>query len=110
MGVLFCCIFTPHSCNLKAVQDLLKQYKYKPPTNSPSKSIMRLENRRHTRARVKWPASINAPTGLVDGTQVVWSYERTLSDQRRFLGIGVRFTRMMLHDREFLHGEIVNHT
>ncbi len=109
---------------------------------------MGTENRRHTRAKVKWPVSINAPTGLVDGTtenlslsgafirlskqlnssaeiplvlnangrfipctaQVVWSDERNLSDQRKFLGIGVRFTRMILHDREFLHGEISNHT
>ena len=41
--------------------------------------------------------------------QVVWSEERNLSDQRRFLGIGVRFTSMMLHDREFLYGEISEH-
>jgi len=40
--------------------------------------------------------------------QVVWSDERNLSDQRKFLGIGVRFTRLMPHDREFLHGEISN--
>jgi hypothetical protein len=40
--------------------------------------------------------------------QVVWSDERNLSDQRKFLGIGVRFTRMMLNDRAFLHGEISN--
>ena len=109
---------------------------------------MGTENRRHTRARVKWPVSINAPTGLVDGAtenlslsgafirlskqlnssteiplvlnakgrfiactaQVVWSDERNLSDQRKFLGIGLRFTRMMLHDREFLHREISNRT
>ncbi|MDH3555536.1 MAG: PilZ domain-containing protein [Deltaproteobacteria bacterium] len=113
-----------------------------------SQAVMGTDNRRHTRAKVKWPVSINAPTGLVDGTtenlslsgafirlsrqlncsaeiplvlnakgrfipctaQVVWSDERNLSDQRKFLGIGVRFTRMMLHDREFLHGEISNHT
>jgi hypothetical protein len=108
---------------------------------------METENRRHTRAKVKWPVSIEAPTGIIDGTtenlslsgafirlskqlnssaeiplvlnakgrfipctaQVVWSEERNLSDQRRFLGIGVRFTRMMLHDREFLYGEISEH-
>jgi hypothetical protein len=108
---------------------------------------METENRLHTRARVKWPVSIKAPTGIIDGTtenlslsgafirlsqqlnfsaemplvlnakgrfipctaQVVWSEERNLSDQRRFLGIGVRFTRMMLHDREFLYGEISGH-
>ncbi len=142
------CHFTPHSCSLKAAQDLLKKYKKIPPTNSPSKSIMRPENRRHTRAKVKWPTSIKAPTGIVDGTtenlslsgafirlskqlnssaeiplvlnakgrfiactaQVVWSDERNLSDQRKFLGIGVRFTQMMLHDREFLHREISNRT
>jgi PilZ domain len=105
------------------------------------------ENRRHTRAKVKWPVSIKAPTGIVDGAtenlslsgafirlskqlnssaeiplvlnakgrfiactaQVVWSDERNLSDQRKFLGIGVRFTKMMLNDREFLHGEISSH-
>jgi hypothetical protein len=109
---------------------------------------MGTDNRHHTRAKVKWPVSINAPTCLVDGTtqnlslsgafirlsrqlncgaeiplvfnakgrfipctaQVVWSDERNFSDQRKFLGIGVRFTRMMLHDREFLYGEISNHT
>ena len=108
---------------------------------------METENRRHTRAKVKWTVSIKAPTGIVDGTtenlslsgafirlskqlnssaemplvlnakgrfipctaQVVWSEERNLSDQRRFLGIGVRFTSMMLHDREFLYGEISEH-
>jgi hypothetical protein len=26
VGVFFGCIFAPHSCNLKAVQDLLKKY------------------------------------------------------------------------------------
>ena len=109
---------------------------------------MQTENRRHTRARIKWPVVIQTPTGLIDGTtvnlslrgafirlsrqlsssdeiplvlnvkgrfipcsaQIVWSDERNLSDQRKFLGIGVRFTRMMLHDREFLHGEISNRT
>ena len=109
---------------------------------------MGTDNRRHTRAKVKWPVSINAPTGIVDGitenlslsgafirlskqlsysdemplvlkakgrlipctAQVVWSDERNLSDQRKFLGIGVRFTRMMLHDREFLHREILSRT
>jgi hypothetical protein len=25
-GGFFCCILTPHSCNLKAAQDLLKKY------------------------------------------------------------------------------------
>ena len=29
---------------------------------------METENRLHTRAKVKWPASINAPTGIIDGT------------------------------------------
>ena len=108
---------------------------------------MATENLLHTRAKVKWPVSIKAPTGIVDGTtenlslsgafirlskqlnssaeiplvlnakgrfipctaQVVWSEERNLSDQRSFHGIGVRFTRMMLHDREFLYGEISEH-
>jgi hypothetical protein len=109
---------------------------------------MGTDNRRHTRAKVKWPVSINAPTGIVDGTtenlslsgafirlskqlsysdemplvlkakgrlipcsaEIFWSDERNLSDQRKFLSIGVRFTRMMLHDREFLHREILSRT
>ena len=109
---------------------------------------MKEDNRRHSRARVRWPVVIHTPTGLVDGktedlslvgafirlskelnsnhnlplvldvkgrfipctAQIVWSDERNLSDQRKFLGIGVRFTRIMLHDRAFLHGEISNHT
>ena len=29
---------------------------------------METENRRHTRAKVKWPVSIKAPTGIIDGT------------------------------------------
>ena len=29
---------------------------------------METENRLHTRARVKWPVSIKAPTGIIDGT------------------------------------------
>ncbi len=106
------------------------------------------ENRRHTRARVKWPVSIKAPTGIVDGTtenlslsgafirlsrqlnssaeiplvinakgrfipctaQVVWSDERNLSDQRKFLGIGFalkvpgisilfRFTHLLIFNK-----------
>lgn len=28
---------------------------------------MRAENRRHSRARIKWPVVIQTPTGLVDG-------------------------------------------
>src|SRR5210317_1443152 len=109
---------------------------------------MGTNNRRHTRAKVKWPVSINAPTGIVDGitenlslsgafirlskqlsysdemplvlkakgrlipcsAEIFWSDESEVSDQRKSFGIGVRFTRMMLHDREFLHGEIANHT
>ena len=31
----FCCIFTPHSCSLKAAQDLQKKYKRNRPKNSP---------------------------------------------------------------------------
>jgi hypothetical protein len=115
-----------------------------PPANSPSQTTMNVDNRRHSRARVRWPVVIQTPTGLVDGktenlslggafirlssqlnsnhnlplvldakgrlipctAQIVWSEERNLSDQRRFLAIGVRFTRMMLHDREFLYSEI----
>ena len=105
---------------------------------------MKVDNRRHSRARVRWPVVIQTPTGLVDGktedlslggafirlsselnsghnlpvvlnakgrfipcnTQIVRSDESNLSDQRKLLGIGVRFTRMMLHDREFLYSEI----
>ena len=40
---------------------------------------------------------------------VVWSDESNSSHQSKSLGIGVRFTRMMLHDREFLYGEISGH-
>jgi len=118
-----------------------------PPTNSSSQSTMSIDNRRHQRARVKWPVVIQTPTGLVDGkaenlslsgafirlpsqlecnhnlpmvidvkgrfipctTQVVWSDESSPSHQSKSLGIGVRFTRMMLHDREFLYGEISGH-
>ena len=38
-----------------------------PPTNSSSQSTMSIDNRRHQRARVKWPVVIQTPTGLVDG-------------------------------------------
>ena len=109
---------------------------------------METDNRHHTRAKVKWPVSINAPTGIVDGTtenlslsgafirlskqlsyseeiplvlkakgrnipcsiEVVWSDESEVADQRKSPGIGVRFIRMMLHDREFLHRAILNRT
>ena len=108
---------------------------------------MQTENRRHTRARIKWPVVIQTPTGLIDGTtvnlsltgafirlsnelnshhnlpvvlnakgrfipctaQVVWSDDSSPSHESKSLGIGVRFTRMMLHDREFLYGEISEH-
>ena len=91
---------------------------------------MKVDNRRHSRARVRWPVVIQTPTGLVDGktedlslggafirlsnelssnhnlplvldvkgrllpceAQIVWSDERNLSDQRKFLGIGVRLS------------------
>ena len=56
------------------------------------------------------PVVLNAKGRFIPCTaQVVWSDERTLSEQRKFLEIGVRFTRLMLHDREFLHGEIKSH-
>ena len=42
--------------------------------------------------------------------QVVWTDSHDLSDKSKSLGIGVRFTRMMLHDREFLHRELLNRT
>ena len=55
------------------------------------------------------PVVLNAKGRFIPCTaQVVWSDERTLSDQRKFLEIGVRFTRLMLHDREFLHRAISN--
>ena len=109
---------------------------------------METDNRHHARVKVKWPVSINAPTGIVDGTtenlsvggafirlskqlsyseeiplvlkakgrnipcsiEVVWSDESEVADQRKSPGIGVRFIRMMLHDREFLHRAILNRT
>ena len=109
---------------------------------------METDNRHHTRAKVRWPVSINTPAGFVDGTtenlslsgafirlskelsysdeialvlkakgrqipcsvEVIWSDESEVSDQRKSLGVGVRFIRMMLHDREFLHREILNRT
>jgi hypothetical protein len=41
--------------------------------------------------------------------QVIWSDESSPSHHSKSLGIGLRFTRMMLHDREFLYGEISGH-
>ena len=41
--------------------------------------------------------------------QVVWSDTHTPFSQDKSSGIGVRFIRMMLHDREFLHDEISGH-
>ena len=41
--------------------------------------------------------------------RIVWSDERGSSNQSKSLGLGVHFTRMMLHDREFLYGEIAGH-
>ena len=38
--------------------------------------------------------------------EVVWLDTHTPYSQDKSSGIGVRFTRMMLHDREFLHDEI----
>ncbi len=108
---------------------------------------MSIDNRRHLRARVKWPLVIRTPDGLVDGrtenlslsgaffrlsdqldsnynlpvvleakgrfisctAQIVWSDSHDLSGQSKSFGIGVRFTRMMLNDRQFLHGQISNH-
>ena len=53
------------------------------------------------------PMVLNSKGRLIPcNAQVVWSEERTVSNQSRLLGIGVRFTRMMPHDREFLHREI----
>jgi c-di-GMP-binding flagellar brake protein YcgR len=93
---------------------------------------MNVDNRRYSRAKVKWSVIIQSPTGLVDGTtenlslggalirlpnqlnsshnlpvvidakgrliacsaRIVWSDEQNLSDRRRLLKIGVRFTRI----------------
>ncbi len=41
--------------------------------------------------------------------QVVWSDTPGPADHNRGIGMGVRFTRMMLNDRSFLHGEISDH-
>ena len=41
--------------------------------------------------------------------QVVWSDIPGSAGQNRASGIGVRFTKMMLNDRSFLHYEISNH-
>ena len=76
---------------------------------SQSGAFIRLSRQLNGSAEI--PLVFNAKGRFIPCTaQVVWSDERNLSDQRKFLGIGVRFTRMMLHDREFLHGEISNHT
>jgi hypothetical protein len=56
------------------------------------------------------PIVLNAKGRFIQCTaQVVWSDERNLSDQRKSPGIGVRFTRLMPHDRRFVHDEISNH-
>jgi hypothetical protein len=75
---------------------------------SLSGAFIRLSNELNSNHNL--PIVLNAKGRFIPCTaQVVWSDERNLSDQRKFLGIGVRFTRLMLHDREFLHGEISNH-
>ncbi len=40
--------------------------------------------------------------------QVVWADTPSSAGQNKASGIGVRFTRMMLNDRSFLHYEISN--
>jgi len=57
----------------------------------------------HLNSNHNLPLVLDAKGRLIPCTaQIVWSEERNLSGQKRFLAIGVRFTRMMLHDREFL--------
>jgi hypothetical protein len=41
--------------------------------------------------------------------RIVWSDERSSFNQSKSIGLGVHFTRMMLHDRELLYGEISGH-
>ena len=41
--------------------------------------------------------------------RLVWSDERSSSDQSKPPGLGVHFTRMMLHNLEFVYGEISGH-
>ena len=56
------------------------------------------------------PMVIDAKGRFVSCTaQVVWTDNRDLSASSKSLGIGVRFTQMMLNDRQFLHGQISNH-
>ena len=56
-----------------------------------------------------FPVVLNGKGRLISCTaQVVWSDECKISDKNKSLGIGVRFTRMMLNDRQFLHGQISN--
>ena len=56
-----------------------------------------------------FPLVLNAKGRFIPCTaQVIWSDERKSSDKGRSLGIGVRFSRMMLNDRQFLHGQISN--
>jgi hypothetical protein len=76
---------------------------------SLSGAFIRLSKQLNSSAEI--PLVLNAKGRFIPCTAlIVWSDERNLSDQRKFLGIGVRFTRMMLHDRAFLHREISNHT
>lgn len=75
---------------------------------SLSGAFIRLSKQLNSSAEI--PLVLNAKGRFIPCTaRVVWSEERNLSDQNRFLAIGVRFTRMMLHDREFLYGEISQH-
>jgi hypothetical protein len=76
---------------------------------SVSGAFIRLSRQLSSSAEI--PLVLNAKGRFIPCTaEVVWSDESNLSDQRKFLSIGVRFTRMMLHDREFLHREISNRT
>jgi len=52
---------------------------------------------------------INAKGRFISCTaQVVWSNNSIRASSNKSIGVGVRFTKMMLNDRSFLHGEITN--
>jgi hypothetical protein len=149
VGAFSSCQSSLHLSNLLQVQYILNKCNKKLPINSLSQAVMQAENRRHPRAKIKWPVVIQTPESLIDGKTenislsgafirlskqlqsskilplvidakgrfipctvlVVWSDDRKFSDQSKPkpIGIGVRFTRMMLHDRKFLYDEISNH-
>ena len=71
-------------------------------------ALIRLAN--ELNSNQKLPMVLDVKGLLIPCTaQVVWSEGHSLLNQGKSLSIGVRFTRMMLHDREFLYREISNH-